>query len=483
MKFKFIIVTVSALFGLLSCNSLTTKSDIEHKQTIVCGQIINQTSETSKVITIIECDPLDENDRYAVRLDSTGRFRAEFNMLWGHSFTINYDKNFINAYAEVGDSIYVEIDAVKFHEKNPEAIRFGGKNSEKNREFNQICTDMMCKIDYRSFTDFTLPLNDFMVIFEKEVKKINDSISIYCDKNNMSIWTQNMMKDMLLYSLSNYALDYKGQSEKDESGFYTQPIFDIYNNDKFSNMMFQYHLTAYFYRQILSDTLMISYIKSKDVIQAEKYGLKKIMAMPKCLSRDVMLFRLYSKLHVEKDNIKENIFYNKGVYNKVLTLYKQTQSDELPQITSGKGAFFITKKGEIENIADFSIEKLIREKYKGKVIYIDIWAVWCGSCRAEMAPARELHKLFHDEDVAFVNICMSSKQEAWISMIKNGEIEGDNYYFDDDLSAEASASMLSGGYPTYILIDKTSKIRNKKAPRPSALSEIGDEIEKLLSEK
>jgi len=48
---------------------------------------------------------------------------------------------------------------------------------------------------------------------------------------------------------------------------------------------------------------------------------------------------------------------------------------------------------------------------------MDIWATWCGSCRVEMTPAREIHKLFHNKDVVFVNICMKSTQEAWAKMI------------------------------------------------------------------
>lgn len=162
---------------------------------------------------------------------------------------------------------------------------------------------------------------------------------------------------------------------------------------------------------------------------------------------------------------------------------QQTETTNLPKITSKKGVFYYTKKGEVENIAGFSFEKLIKEKYKGKVVYIDVWFWGCGLCRAEMPHARELHKLFHDKDVVFLNICLASKQADWVKMMKSGDVVGENYYFEEDLTDEAVAKIVSGGFPTYILIDKTGSIRTKKAPRPSALAKISGEIEKLLAEK
>lgn len=471
------------LFGLLSCNPSAKQSEADNRKTVVYGHVIHQTAETPKVITVIACDPLDKNDRYAVRLNSKGEFRAEFDMLWGHSFTINYDRKFINAYANPGDSIYVEIDAAKFRENSPDAIRFGGNSAEQNREFNRIFSDLISIINYNAFTDFTLPLTDFMNVFLKEVKLVNDSIAKYGERNKISPWTQNLMRDMALYTLSNYATDYKGVSPEDEIGFYSQPIFDIFNNEKFKNMMFPYHLDAYFHRLISKDSLIANYVENNETEKATKYATEKIKKMPKSLSRDFMLYRLYTKIGIEPENIDERDFYNKGVYEKLLAMHNPEVTDDIPEFASGKGAFYLHPSGKVEHIENFHFEKLINEKYNGKVVYVDIWAEWCGPCLAEMAPARELQSLFRDKEVAFVNICMSSKQEAWIKHVKNDKIGGDNYYFDEDLSAEAAASLLSGGYPTYILIDKAGKIRNKNAPRPSALSEIGNEIDKLLSEK
>lgn len=468
-------------FLLLAWN-LSAKESIGHSQTtIVCGKIINQTNESPKVITIQTCNPLSDEERFASRIDSTGEFRAAFEMLWGHSFTISYDHQCVNLYADVSDSIYLEIDATKFHERKKEALVFSGNNSQKNNEFSQTMNDLS-GIVIPTFKDFKIPLEDFIKILETDNNRINDSIAHYCHERNISQWTQRLVQKMSLYSLANYAIDYKGRNTQEALEFYDQPIFDIFNPNNFSNMMFSYHVDAFRIRMIRNDSLMTIYSKNRDVIGFEKRGCDLLYALPKSLCRDVMLYSFYKKIEGGTFEIDKNGFTNELIYAKVLDLRKIKMSIELPKINSGKGAFFWSPNGKIENIKNFSLEKLIKEKYSGKVIYMDIWATWCGPCRTEMTPAREIHKLYHDKDVVFVNICMKSTQEAWAKMIGNGEVEGDNYFFDDDLSSEASASLLSSGYPTYIFIGRDGKIRTKQAPRPASVSLVCEDIDKLLSE-
>jgi len=465
------------IFGIFTTESLKGQP----QKTIVYGKITNHSNETPKVITIIACDPLDDNDRFASRVDSSGLFRASFEMLWGHSFTINYDKQFINLYANPGDSIYLEIDAAKFHEHKKNALIFGGDNSQNNAELSQAFDDL-CGITRLSSDNFSLPLTAFMKTLEADNKRINDSIAHYCRERNMSSWTQDLMQEMSLYTLANYAMDYKGRTNSEALEFYTQPIFDIYNPKKFDNMMFPYHIKAFQNAIFRNDSIMSLYVKNKDAVNIKKRGSELLLALPKSLTRDILLYGFYQKIEDVPLGIGVNDYTKKAIFEKVLALRNTQKTIILPEINSGKGAFLWSRSGKIENVKNFSLDHLIKEKYKGKVIYMDIGATWCGPCRAEMAPARELHKLFLNKDVVFLNICMKSTQEAWAKMIKNGEIEGENYFFDDDLSSEASASLLSGGYPTFIFVGKDGTVRTKNAPRPSSISQVCEDIDKLLAE-
>jgi thiol-disulfide isomerase/thioredoxin len=116
---------------------------------------------------------------------------------------------------------------------------------------------------------------------------------------------------------------------------------------------------------------------------------------------------------------------------------------------------------------------------RGKVVYVDFWASWCPPCRQQMPAAKILHSQFEGKEVAFLYVSFDRTGDAWRNGIEQMDING--YHFfpkPEQLSAVAQTYNVMG-IPRYMIVDKSGKIVNADAPRPSS-SEIAGLLNKLL---
>ncbi|WP_200974866.1 TlpA disulfide reductase family protein [Echinicola sp. 20G] len=120
--------------------------------------------------------------------------------------------------------------------------------------------------------------------------------------------------------------------------------------------------------------------------------------------------------------------------------------------------------------------------FKGKVVYLDTWATWCGPCRGEFPSAKVLKEEYKDnEDVVFMYASIDSNKDAWEKYLQNDpEFKGVHVYVDGAWKSELCEDYMIKAIPRYILFDKEGKIANAKAPRPSSGEEIREAINTLL---
>jgi thiol-disulfide isomerase/thioredoxin len=109
------------------------------------------------------------------------------------------------------------------------------------------------------------------------------------------------------------------------------------------------------------------------------------------------------------------------------------------------------------------------ESLKGKYVYIDVWATWCGPCVAELPHLQKIQETYKDKNIAFVSISVDKKTDIlkWKKMIEEKKLGGIQLITDDERNSDFFKKYVVSTIPRFILLDKEGKIINADAPRPS----------------
>lgn len=134
---------------------------------------------------------------------------------------------------------------------------------------------------------------------------------------------------------------------------------------------------------------------------------------------------------------------------------------------------------EISETSD-NVLATLKEKHKGKVIYIDVWATWCGPCITEFSYLKEL-KANKLKDVVYVYLCAQSQKKSFDLMLKKHELTGENYFLDKDQFSQFDKEVNITGFPTYMVITKEGKLVREGIKRPSARAELVNQLKAFAS--
>lgn len=94
------------------------------------------------------------------------------------------------------------------------------------------------------------------------------------------------------------------------------------------------------------------------------------------------------------------------------------------------------------------------QDYRGKVVLLEFWAIWCPPCKLFVPELNELHKKLAGTDAAILSIAVSSDKGPLMELVK---AEGVAYpVLIDDKGVDGQYGVNS--IPTIFILDKEGKI-------------------------
>jgi thiol-disulfide isomerase/thioredoxin len=106
--------------------------------------------------------------------------------------------------------------------------------------------------------------------------------------------------------------------------------------------------------------------------------------------------------------------------------------------------------------------------YKGKYVFIDVWATWCKPCVSEIPFLKRLEKELHGQDIVFLSLSIDSRPANWKSFMSRHNMTGEQLIAPSANKDPFSQKIGLAGVPRFLILDKEGRMVNSNCcQRPS----------------
>ena len=113
-----------------------------------------------------------------------------------------------------------------------------------------------------------------------------------------------------------------------------------------------------------------------------------------------------------------------------------------------------------ENNKEITLSETLQQ-YKGKTVFIDIWASWCKDCIAGMPKVQKLRK--ENPEVVFLFLSLDKETDSWKHGIEKYGVIGENYFISSGWKGPFCSSIDLDWIPRYMVLSPDGEISLYKA--------------------
>lgn len=141
----------------------------------------------------------------------------------------------------------------------------------------------------------------------------------------------------------------------------------------------------------------------------------------------------------------------------------------------------VGQKGLDFTYKDINDKPVSFSDFKGKFVYIDLWATWCGPCKAEIPHMKKIEEDYHGKNIVFVSLSLDKAKDAqkWKDFVTKEQLKGIQLMADKDFGSDVAKNYDVHAIPRFLLFDTKGNIINADALRPSN-PELRVQLDKLL---
>ncbi len=163
---------------------------------------------------------------------------------------------------------------------------------------------------------------------------------------------------------------------------------------------------------------------------------------------------------IDKD-VQENIdfFLGRCKDTSLVNQLNATVAD-WKKLAGGQPAFEFSGKDMQGNTVKLS-------DFKGKLVYVDVWATWCGPCKYEIPYLDTLETDYHGKNIVFISYSIDEDHAAWLKFVPENKLQGVQIIGEKAWQSDLCIKYKIMGVPTFMLFDQEGKIVSVKMTRPS----------------